>query len=411
MPNIKQTLSIWELTIKGNNMVKIRKIKMEKKIPVYDITVKNTHNFFANDVLVHNCAEIELPTNEERTFVCCLSSLNLEKYDEWKETTIVRDLIRMLDNIITYFVDNAPDVIEKARFSAYSERALGLGVMGFHNLLMKNMIPFESMQAKELNLNLFKFIENEARHESYELGRQLGEAPDIQTNLVFDFGGEQLKINSSEIIGSKRAFEYKVGEVISSYGTIISIEGLHDYSGRRNTQLMALAPTANSAILCGTSPSIEPINSNAYIHQTRAGSWPIKNVYLEQFLEEKGYNNELVWKNIISNKGSVQHLGFLTKDEKKVFKTAIELNQMWVVEHASIRQPYISQGQSINLFFPSKCPRDYFNKVHVAAWKKGLKSLYYVRTMASNRPDSVSTKVERVALKDGDSGECLACQG
>lgn len=384
---------------------------MEKEIPVYDITVKNTHNFFANDVLVHNCAEINLPTNDERTFVCCLSSLNLEKYNEWKETSIVRDLIRMLDNIIEFFINNAPDSISKAKYSAFRERALGLGVMGFHNLLMKNMIPFESTQAKDLNKNLFKFIEAEAREESYTLGKELGEAPDIQTTLIFDFGNKQLEINSSEFIGGKRAFEYAIGDVMDDYGTILTIDGLHDYSGRRNSQLMALAPTANSAILCGTSPSIEPINSNAYIHQTRAGSWPIKNYYLEKLLESKGYNNEETWKDIIGSNGSIQHLEFLSEHEKRVFKTAIEINQMWVVEHASDRQLYISQGQSINLFFPPKCSRNYFNKVHFTAWKKGLKSLYYVRTMASNRPDSVSKKVERVALKDSDDGECLSCHG
>lgn len=376
---------------------------------------------------IHNtnlCSEIFLPNNSERTFVCCLSSINLEKYDEWQGTSLVRDLIKMLDNIITYFVDNAPDAISKARYSAMMERSLGLGVMGFHNLLQKNMIAFESRAAQSLNKEIFKYIDDESIAATIELGREFGEAPDLITDLTISLEtGMNVTISSSEMVDVltadaeltyKRAFDLKVGDYILSFGNgkVVEVSGLHSHSGRRNAQLHAIAPTANSAILCGTSPSIEPSNSNAYVHQTRAGSWPVKNRYLEALLEIKGYNDEATWSEIIGNKGSIQHMDIFNEDEKNVFKTAIELNMMWVVQHAADRQPHVSQGQSVNLFFPPRCSRDYFHKVHRAAHKYGLKSLYYVRTIASNRVENVSKKMNRVALKDADdSGECLACQG
>ena len=316
------------------------------------------------------CSEIMEPTNSERTAVCCLSSLNAETYDEWKDSSIVEDLIEMLDNVLEYFVQNSPPVLKKAIYSATQERALGLGLMGFHSYLQKHMIPFESEMAVNINKEMFKGIKIKTENSSKRLAVLRGEAPDM-------------------------------------FGT-----------GFRNSQLTAIAPNANSAILIGTSPSIEPTAANAYLHQTRAGNWPVKNRYLKRLLESKGMNTDEIWQNIIVNKGSVQDLDFLTNEEKLVFKTAIEIDQKWVIKHASDRQPFISQGQSINLFFPPKCSKTYFHKIHFSAWKQGLKSLYYTRTMTSHRPDNLGQKIERVVLKDGvedsniegDDG-CTNCQG
>jgi ribonucleoside-diphosphate reductase alpha chain len=298
------------------------------------------------------CNEIHLPTNEERTAVCCLSSLNLEYYDEWKETTIVRDLIRMLDNVLEFFIINAPDSISRARFSAERERSIGLGAMGFHSLLQKHGVAWESTTACEINRVVFENIRSEA---------------DKETRLLAD----------------------ERGECADGVGT-----------GRRNSHLLAIAPNASSGVILSTSPSIEPSKANAYTHRTRAGSFLVKNKYLETLLDEKGENNESIWTSIITNKGSVQHLPFLTEGEKAIFKTAQELDQNWVVQHAADRQKYICQGQSVNLFFPSGADKAYVNKVHLKAWKRGLKGLYYLRTEAKSRAENVSEKVERVALQD-----------
>jgi len=314
------------------------------------------------------CNEIHLPTGPDRTAVCCLSSLNLEYYDEWKDTTIVRDIIRMLDNVLQFFVDNAPDAISRARYSAERERSLGLGAMGFHSLLQKHGVAWESETAKEINNVVFQFINKEAIAETKLLAEERGEYPD----------GEG--------------------------------------SGRRNAHLLAIAPNASSGVILSTSPSIEPSKACAYTHRTRAGSFLVKNKYLEQLLVEKGMDNESIWTSIITNKGSVQHLPFLSEGEKAVFKTAQELDQNWVVEHAADRQKYICQGQSVNLFFPSGTPKRYVNKVHFNAWRKGLKGLYYLRTEAKSRAENVSEKVERVALQ-GDNrsiiygkAKCPFCQ-
>jgi len=298
------------------------------------------------------CNEIHLPTSEDRTAVCCLSSLNLEYYDEWKDTTIVRDLIRMLDNVLQYFIDNAPDTVSRAKYSATRERSLGLGAMGFHSLLQKHAVAWESDKASEINDVVFSHIRDEAVSETELLAIERGEYPD------------------------------GVG------------------SGRRNSHLMAIAPNASSGVILSTSPSIEPNKANAYTHRTRAGSFLVKNRYLEELLEEKGENNESTWTSIITQKGSVQHLPFLNEGEKAVFKTAQELDQNWVVQHAADRQPYICQGQSVNLFFPAGAPKSYVNRVHIKAWKEGLKGLYYLRTEAKSRAENVSEKVERVALQD-----------
>lgn len=307
------------------------------------------------------CNEIHLPTNENRTAVCCLSSVNLESYDEWKNTTMVRDLIRFLDNVLQTFIDNAPDDISRARHSAMMERSLGLGAMGFHGYLQSHNVAFGGVSAKLLNRGIFKHIKEEAVHETKLLAVEHGEAPDM------------------------------VG------------------TGHRNAHLLAVAPNANSSIICGCSPSIEPIKSNAYVHRTRAGSHLVKNKYLEEVLNKLRQNTDEVWKSIIMNEGSVQHLDFLSEEYKEVFKTAFELDQRWVVEHAADRQPFICQGQSVNLFFPAGSPKSYVNVVHIMAYKLGLKGLYYLRTSSNVQADKVGLKIERNALKDAE--ECLSCHG
>jgi len=307
------------------------------------------------------CNEIHLATNEKRTAVCCLSSVNLEFYDDWKDTNMVKDLIRFLDNVLQKFIDNAPDDLVKAKRSAIAERSLGLGAMGFHGYLQKNNISFEGVSTKGINKRMFRNIKMQALEETRLLAEQRGEAPDM--------------------IGS----------------------------GKRNAHLLAVAPNANSSIICGCTPSIEPIKSNAYVHRTRVGSHLIKNRYLEKVLLKYQKNTDEVWKSIISNEGSVQHCVFLTDYEKSVFKTAFELNQEWVIEHAADRQTFICQGQSVNLFFPSGSDKGYVNSVHLRAWRSGLKGLYYLRTSATNQADKVGTQIVRDALKDAD--ECISCQG
>lgn len=307
------------------------------------------------------CNEIHLATDENRTAVCCLSSVNLEKFDEWKDTDMVADLVRLLDNVLTFFIKNAPDELQKARYSAQRERSIGLGAMGFHGFLQSKGYPWESIQAKFSNMDMFMHIRMAANAETERLAKQLGEAPDME-------------------------------------GT-----------GRRNAHLLAIAPNANSSIICGCSPSIEPLKSNAFTHRTRAGAHLIKNKYLVKVLEEMDKNTDEVWKSIINNEGSVQHLDFLDDDTKAVFKTAFELDQGWVVDHASDRQVWIDQGQSVNLFFPAGASKSYVNATHIRAWKKGLKGLYYFRTSAAVQADKVGQQVQRSALKDAE--ECLSCHG
>ena len=314
------------------------------------------------------CNEIHLPTSEDRTAVCCLSSVNLEKYDEWNNSNLIRDLIRFLDNVLQFFIDNAGDEIQRARYSATQERSLGLGAMGWHSLLHQKRIPFESVEARELNREVFKYIKEEASKESNTMGLERGEAPDMM-------------------------------------GT-----------GRRNAHLLAIAPNANSSIIVGTSPSIEPMKANAYTHRTRAGSHLVKNIYLEQELKKAKKNTQDVWSSIITNGGSVQHLDFLSQKVKDVFKTAIELDQLVLVEQGADRQEYLCQGQSLNLFFPAGADKKDLHKAHFAAWKLGTKGLYYLRTETSQRAENVAEKVQRDALKDFETqtmtqDECVACQG
>jgi ribonucleoside-diphosphate reductase alpha chain len=313
------------------------------------------------------CNEIHLPTSEDRTAVCCLSSLNLALFDEWKDTDLVADLIRFLDNVLQVFIDNAPDELHRAVYSATRERSLGLGAMGFHAYLQKHMTPWESAMAKGMNLQIFGRIQKDA-------------------------------IAASEALAEEK------GEYLDGIG-----------SGRRNAHLMAVAPNANSSILLNISPTIEPWKSNAYTHRTRAGSHQVRNPELERLLTKKisdPTERETIWTSITTNAGSVQHLDCLSEWEKEVFKTAFELDQRWVVGHAADRQPFICQGQSVNLFFPAGSDRHYVLMTHIKAWKEGLKGLYYLRTTAGVDADKVSTKVERVALKDYvETEECLSCQG
>ena len=311
------------------------------------------------------CNEIHLPTNDERTAVCCLSSLNLEKYDDFKDTTIVRDLITFLDNVLQFFVDNAGDEISRARYSATQERSLGLGAMGYHSYLQKHMIPFE--QSGRINKEIFSWMRSEADAQTLILGKEKGEAPDMK-------------------------------------GT-----------GRRNAHCLAIAPNANSSMIVGTSPSIEPNKANAYTHRTRAGSHLIKNKYLEKILEEYKMNTPEVWTGIVTNNGSVDHLEFLNDEEKEVFKTAVELDQMRLVELGGQRQVYLDQGQSLNLFFPAGTSKKYVQSVHMRAWETECKGLYYLRTEVSKRAENISEKIKLDKLKDysdikKDEEECLACQ-
>ena len=340
------------------------------------------------------CSEITLPTNEERTAVCCLSSVNLEYFDKWKDSEeFIADMVTMLDNVLEHFIENSIDTTGlgkynanyerfknnvresnkgsiKAAYSAYRERAIGLGAMGFCSYLQRNNIPFESMYATSFNHRAFSFIKNKAVEASRSLAEQRGEAPDMAG------------------------------------------------SGLRNSHLLAIAPNASSSIICGgTSPSIEPQRANVFTHKTLTGSYKVKNKYLEALLKKKGLNDEDTWKDIAANEGSVQHLNELSEEEKEIFKTAPELNQLWVIEHAHQRQQYICQSQSVNLFFtfPKATEAqevhdlylDYVNSVHWAGANK-LKSLYYLRSDAARATENVNIRIPRINLEDM---ECLSCEG
>lgn len=322
------------------------------------------HKGIFNGILTGNCSEIILPTNDDRTAVCCLSSVNLEYYDEWKhEDQFIPDLIEFLDNVITNFCSSSPDELYKARYSAFQERSLGLGAMGFHSYLQQQGIPFEGPLAVGINKQIFKHIKNQAKGTTQVLARHKGKASD---------------------------------SVLEPYV--------------RNMHLLAIAPNASSSIICGTtSPSIEPFLANAFTHKTMSGSFLVKNKYLERTLQALGRNDAETWKSIITNRGSVQHLDFLIPHEKKVFKTAFELDQRWLVKHASDRQPYICQAQSLNLFFPSNVDISYLNEIHMQAWKGKLKTLYYLRSEAINKTEVIDKKVE--LNKREDSDECWSCQG
>jgi len=312
------------------------------------------------------CNEIHLPTSEDRTAVCCLSSLNLELYDDWKDTDVVKDLITFLDNVLQFFIDHAPDSISRARYSAEMERSLGLGAMGLHSLYQRHKIPFDSVDAKELNIEIFSKIKSDAVEQTKILGKEKGECSDMK-------------------------------------GT-----------GKRNSHLLAIAPNANSSMITGCSPSIEPHKANAYTHRTRAGSHLIKNRYLKEELKNINMDTPEVWTSIITNGGSVQHLDFINDSIKEVFKTAIEINQREIITQGGQRQRYLCQGQSLNLFFPAGATKSYLHKVHMAAWERECKGLYYLRTETSQRAENVAEKVELdklVDYKNTEEDDCVACQG
>lgn len=312
------------------------------------------------------CSEITLATDEERTAVCCLSSVNLEEYDEWcNNEQFIPDLIRMLDNVISYFVEHAPKQLEKAAFSAFRERSLGLGAMGFHAYLQRHSIPFESVIAKGRNIQMFKHIKEEAVRETRKLALERGEAPDAM-------------------------------------GT-----------GVRNIHLMAVAPNASSSIICGnTSPSIEPYRANVFVQKTKSGTSILKNEYLQDLLDDIGMDTDEVWKDIAANRGSVQHLDFLDEYTKEIFKTGVEIDQSWVVDMAADRQQFICQSQSLNLFYPSNVSKQELHAHHMMAWKRGVKTLYYVRSEAFKRAESVSGEALRQLVLDAANGEtCVMCEG
>ena len=343
------------------------------------------------------CSEITLPTNEERTAVCCLSSVNLEHFDEWSENEqFIDDLVTMLDNVLQHFIDNAIDTSEigeynanykrfsnhvkpdkksftKAAYSAYRERSIGLGAMGFHAYLQRKGIPFEGIFATGFNYRAFQHIKGKAVDATKRLAEERGEAPDVHG------------------------------------------------SGHRNAHLLAIAPNASSSIICGgTSPSIEPYRANVYTHKTLSGSYQVKNRNLESLLKKKGLKSkelEQVWKDIAANEGSVQHLDILDEKEKELFKTANEINQIWIIEHAYKRQEFVCQSQSVNLFFvfpkatESQEIHDeylqYVNDVHWYAMHT-LKSLYYFRSDAARTAENVNIKIPRIRLEEVD---CIACEG
>ncbi len=309
------------------------------------------------------CSEITLPTNEERTAVCCLSSVNLEYFDDWKDhPSFISDLVRFLDNVLQYFIENAPSQLEKAKYSAYRERSIGLGAMGFHAYLQKNGIPFEGAIATSVNHSIFKHIKDQAMEETLRLAVERGACPDDDSCRV------------------------------------------------RNAHLLAIAPNASSSIICGnTSPSIEPFRANAFTQKTKSGSFLQKNKFVEKILEKYGKNDDKTWREIVTNKGSVQHLEFLSDMEKEVFKTAVEINQAWVIEHASARQQYICQSQSLNLFFPPDVNKGELHNIHMVAWAKNLKTLYYLRSEAISRADNVSNEVKREIIFEQQ--DCLSCEG
>ena len=323
------------------------------------------------------CSEIILPTNKERTAVCCLSSVNLEHYDSWSRNEMfLRDMAEMLDNVLQFFIDNAPDEVSRAKFSAQRERSIGIGALGFHAYLQKKNLPFECAMAKVTNNRIFNHIRTRLDEANQNLGTERGEALDAK-------------------------------------GT-----------GRRFSHVMAIAPNASSSIIMGnTSPSIEPFRANAYRQDTLSGAYLNKNKYLDVLINKKIESGETkqdydeIWSSIIANDGSVQHLRFLTDDEKEVFKTAMEIDQRWVIEHAADRQNFIDQAQSLNLFFRPDANIKYLHAVHFLAWKRGLKTLYYCRSEKLGKADRVSKRIEREVIKELDMSaivndeECIACEG
>jgi ribonucleoside-diphosphate reductase alpha chain len=330
------------------------------------------------------CSEIILPTDKERTAVCCLSSVNLEYYDEWKNDALfLKDIAEMLDNVLEYFIVNAPDTISRAKYSASRERSIGIGALGFHAFLQKSNIAFEGVMAKVMNNQMFKHIKEKLDAANLQLGSERGSPPDC------------------------------------------------DGTGRRFAHVMAIAPNASSSIIMGnTSPSIEPYRANAYRQDTLSGSSLTKNKWLDKvimkhldpdggvILTPKGEQEYAdIWSSIIANDGSCQHLDWMDEWTKDVFKTGMEIDQRWVIQHAADRQEYIDQAQSLNVFFRPDVNVKYLHAVHFQAWKQGLKTMYYCRSEKLAKADKVSKRIERNVIEEIDMKQlaseevCLACEG
>ena len=363
---------------------KILELRMETGEPYLHFIDTSNRNLpeFQKDLglKIHQsnlCSEIILPTNKDRTAVCCLSSVNLEHYDSWSRNDLfLKDMAEMLDNVLQFFIDNAPDEVSRAKFSASRERSIGIGALGFHAYLQKKNLPWECAMAKVTNNRVFNHIRTRLDEANQKLGEERGEAPDAE-------------------------------------GT-----------GRRFSHVMAIAPNASSSIIMGnTSPSIEPFRANAYRQDTLSGAYLNKNKYLDKAIKEKIESGEIkqdydeIWSSIIANDGSVQHLKFLSDDDKEVYKTAMEIDQRWVIEHAADRQRFIDQAQSLNIFFRPDANILYIHAVHFLAWKKQLKTMYYCRSEKLGKADRVSKRIEREVIKELDmtaivnDEECIACEG
>ncbi|WFW29588.1 MAG: ribonucleoside-diphosphate reductase subunit alpha [Wolbachia endosymbiont of Menacanthus eurysternus] len=321
------------------------------------------------------CSEITLTTgydhlNKSRTAVCCLSSVNLEYYEIWKNNKLfIEDIMRFLDNVLEDFIKKAPIEIQRAKYSATRERSIGLGVMGFHSFLQSKMVPFESIAAQQWNKKIFRYLRKQADIASKKLAEERGACLDAK------------EINLME----------------------------------RFTHKLAIAPTASISIIAGnTSPGIEPYAANVFTQKTLTGSFVVRNKFLQKLLAKKNQDTDKIWSSISTNEGSVQHLDFFSEYEKSIFKTAYELDQRWIIEHASDRMPYICQSQSVNLFLPANIHKRHLHRIHMLAWKKGLKSLYYCRSQSMQRADKVShniLKKNKIQKKvDINYDECLSCQ-
>jgi ribonucleoside-diphosphate reductase alpha chain len=375
---VRETVSAREL---WQRILEMRMQTGEPYIHYIDESNRKLPQWLKNKELKINqsnlCSEVTLPTNKDRTAVCCLSSLNLEYYDEWsKEPMFLKDVLEMLDNVLQKFIDDAPDSISRARFSAIQERSVGVGALGFHAYLQNKGLPWESAISKSTNIRMFKHIRTGLDEANKQLGSERGEAPD-------------------------------------AVGT-----------GLRCSHIMAIAPNASSSILMGnTSPSIEPWRANAYRQDTLSGSYLNKNKYLDMLIKKKcqedsSVDYDKVWSTIIANDGSVQTVKCLDDYEKDIYKTAMEIDQRWVIEHAADRQEFIDQAQSLNVFFRPDANISYLHAVHFLAWKKQLKTMYYCRSEKISKADKVSKRIERDIIKELDmtsiaAGEdtCLACEG
>lgn len=374
---VREVVSAKDLWMK---IIELRMMTGEPYIHFIDASNRAMPQFLKDRGLkIHQsnlCSEIILPTDKKRTAVCCLSSVNLEYFDEWIDNPLfLKDIAEMLDNVLQYFIDNAPNEIKRAKYSAARERSIGIGALGFHAYLQKKGVPFESALAKSANMRIFGRMKSILHAVNLELGAERGEAPDA--------------------------------------------EG----SGQRFSHMQAIAPNASSSIIMGnTSPSIEPYRANAYRQDTLSGAHFTKNKFLDKVIRDAcesdaKLNYEDIWSSITANDGSVQHLEWMDEYTKDVFKTSMEIDQRWLVEHAADRQSFIDQGQSLNLFFRPDANIKYLHAVHFMAWKLGLKTLYYCRSEKIGKADKVSKRIERQIIKEidlksiVDGNDCLACEG